>query len=419
MRVLVFGITLLAASLTLAGETSSSTHQSGYESVSDFGGPEAVGNQIRDTDAIRPSQFQLEEAFSSYFDWKKGLNTQHGFATSTSLLMLYQRADESLTDDKEGAGLIFRWQGSWDLVGRDTGHQGGLRWRLENRSNMRSQSPSELGGATGATALNPGFGYSGSFDWDLSVINWTQGFAENRIGVTAGRLDFAAYLDAFAFQTFSRGFLNRSFLVNPTLATTGVGALGAVTKGMVTDRLWIGAGIYDGNAASGDFDWDTVEEGEFLSHLEIGWSPSFDRRGRDRLQLTWWHKDRREAAGVPSGSGWAFSSSWELREGLLTFLRAGHSDGGAGVAAEDAVSLGMEAALAGGSVFSVGAGWAKPNRRTHGPDVRDEYVLETSFRVQITRNFSLLPNLQLLLDPADNPDADSVLVIGLRAGIAL
>jgi porin len=419
MRFLAFSIALLTASVTFAEGTSSLTHQSGYENVSDFGGPEAVANQIRDADAIHPSLFRLEDVLAGYFDWKKGLKTRHGFATGTSLLMLYQRADESLTDDKEGAGFIFRWQGSWDLVGRDTGHQGGLRWRLENRSNMRSQSPSELGSATGAAALNPGFGYSAAFDWDLSVFNWTQGFADNRIGVAAGRLDFAAYLDAFAFQTFSRGFLNRSFLVNPTLGTTGVGALGAVARGMVTDQLWIGGGLYDANAASGEFDWDTIEEGEFLSHLEIGWSPSFARRGKDRLQLTWWHKDQRDAAGVPGGSGWAFSGSWELREGLLTFLRAGHSDGGAGVAAEDAISFGMQAALAGGSVLSLGAGWAKPNRRTYGSDVRDEYVVETSFKVRVTRNFSLLPNLQVLLDPAENPDEDTVVVFGLRAGIAL
>jgi carbohydrate-selective porin OprB len=37
----------------------------------------------------------------------------------------------------------------------------------------------------------------------------------------------------------------------------------------------------------------------------------------------------------------------------------------------------------------------------------------------VTRNFSLLPNLQVLLDPAENPDEDTVVVFGLRAGIAL
>jgi hypothetical protein len=43
------------------------------------------------------------------------------------------------------------------------------------------------------------------------------------------------------------------------MGTTGIGALGAVAKGMVTDQFWIGGGLYDANAASGEFDWDTVE----------------------------------------------------------------------------------------------------------------------------------------------------------------
>jgi len=80
------------------------------------------------------------------------------------------------------------------------------------------------------------------------VLNWTQGFLDSRVGLAVGRLAFDVYLDAFAFQTFSRGFVNRAFVVNPTLATTGIGSLGAVAKGFVTDSVWVGGHIYDGNA---------------------------------------------------------------------------------------------------------------------------------------------------------------------------
>ena len=149
-------------------------------------------------------------------------------------------------------------------------------------------------------------------------------------------LAFDVYQDAFLFQTFSRGFINRAFLVNPTIGTTGIGALGAVAKGFVSDSLWIGAQIYDGNAASGDFDMDTVEEGEWLKSVEIGWTPSLDRRKTDRIQLTYWQKDRRSKPGVPSGSGWAVSASTQWTDELIPFTRFGHSDGGAGVAAETA-----------------------------------------------------------------------------------
>ncbi len=51
---------------------------------------------------------------------------------------------------------------------------------------------------------------------DLAVINSTQGFASGKAGYAIGRLALDAYLDAFPFQTFSRCFINRAFILNPT-----------------------------------------------------------------------------------------------------------------------------------------------------------------------------------------------------------
>jgi hypothetical protein len=68
MRLLLIIATLLPAVPALAEASAPPTHQSGYEDLSDFGGPEAVGNQIRDADAIRLSHFQLEDVIAGYFD---------------------------------------------------------------------------------------------------------------------------------------------------------------------------------------------------------------------------------------------------------------------------------------------------------------------------------------------------------------
>ena len=419
MGVLVVLLLVFTPLLASAAESSGAEQfQSGYEDISTFGGPESVDNQVRNADVRRDPTFTpegFERFWDDYFDWKAGLKDRHGFSTGTTLYLLYQRADESLNDDKDGAGAIFRWQGNWELLGRGTSDTGRLQWRLEYRTDIGGQSPSQLGSAIGTAALDSGFAYSPKFDLDFSVLNWTQGLANGRAGVVAGRLDFAAYLDAFVFQTFSRAFLNRAFLVNPTLGVTGVGALGIVAKGLVTDNVWIGGGIYDANAASGEFDLDTIREGEFLSNVEVGWFPSFARRATDRVQFTFWNKDSRDQAGVPSGSGWVVSASWQVTDTLLPFLRFGHSDGGAGVPAEDAVALGLEAKMPRDSALAFGFGWAKPSEKTFGPGLRDEYVVEVSYRLQLFRNLSLMPDIQLLIDPADNPDDDRVWVVGLRA----
>ena len=384
-----------------------------------LGGPDGVTQQLKKAEQPT-STFPTPGWAKSYYDWKKGLKDDYGLSMGLSAYWLYQKASESLGSDDSALGGIYRFQGSWTAFGRGTGHPGRLEWRIENRSEVGSSlSPSQLGGEIGAAALNTGFGYSDNFKTDISVLNWTQLFADQRAGVAAGRLAFDVYLDAFMFQTFSRGFLNRAFLLNPTMGTTGIGALGAVAKGFVIDQLWLGGQVHDGNAVSGDFDFDTFKEHEWLKAAEIGWTPSISRYKTDRVQFTYWAKDERQKAGVPKGSGWVVSASWQLTDRFIPFTRFGHSDGGAGVAAESAASIGFEFSPRKDQAWSLGAGWAKPSEKTFGPGLKDEYVFETSYRFQLWRSFSLTPDLQLLLDPAKNPAESTVWVFGLRAILSL
>lgn len=395
------------------------TSQSGYDKLPEFGGPESVSRQLKDADEEREALYRfdgLQRNLAPYFDWKRRINDENGVALGFQFYALYQKASDSLAGrDDDSAGNIFRFLGNWQVFERDNGNIGRIEWRLERRSDMFGlQAPGSLGGATGVTTLVPGFGYSDNFDLDLSVINWTQGFASGKAGFAVGRLDFAAYLDAFPFQTFSKGFLNRSFVVNPTLATTGIGAIGGVVKGFVSSNIWLGAQAYDANAVSGDFDFDTVQEGEWLKAIEIGYTPSFAQRKKQLAQFTYWEKDARALAGTSEGRGWAVSAAYDVGNGLFPFVRFGHSDGGAGVAAEDAISLGAQLTTKFDQVWSLGAGWARPSEQTFGPGLDNETVLETSYKVQLSKNFSLTPDLQVIFNPAKNPDESSLWALGIR-----
>ncbi len=385
-----------------------------------FGGPDGVSEELQRSeqpDAV----YGRVKTVQSWSEWKAQLKEDSGVSFGLGVILNYQTASDvlPLAEDDAGGG-IYRFNGSWELYDRGGDNPGRLEWRVENRSNLGSlQSPRDLGGAVGTVALNSGFGYSSNFDTDIAVLNWTQLFNDSRGGFAVGRLAFDVYLDAFMFQTFSRGFLNRSFVVNPTLGTTGVGAIGGVAKGFVSDHVWIGGQIHDGNAASGDFDWDTVEQREWLGAGEIGWAPAIDRYKTDRVQLTYWHKDSRRKARVPEGHGVALSASYQVAPGVIPFTRIGISDGGAGVAAKRAASVGVEYAVRPDQALSVGIGWADPSKKTHGKTLGDEYVFETSYRFQLTPTLSIMPDLQLLKDPAMNPREDYVWVGSLRANIAL
>ena len=177
--------------------------------------------------------------------------------------------------------------------------------------------------------------------------------------------------------------------------------------------------MHDANAASGRFYFDTLQEGEWLKSVEVGYTPSFGQRKTQLVQFTYWDKDERSLADVSSGSGWAVSAAWKLNDTYFPFVRFGHSDGGGGVAAEDAISAGVEISRPRGEVWTIGAGWAKPSEETFGPGLDNEKVLEMSYKFPISKNFSLLPDAQVIFDPASNPGKSSTWVIGLRAILTL
>ena len=394
--------------------------QAGYEDVPEFGGPESVTEQLKRADELHEAPYE-SPFFDGYFDWKRQIREDYGVSFGLHFYGLYQKANNSLSGrDDDAMGNIFRFLGNWTLWDNGNGDLGRIEWRVESRSDWFGlQAPGSLGNATGIAALAPGFAYAGDFGMDLSVINWTQGFAKGKAGYAAGRLSFDVYLDAFPFQTFSRGFINRSFVLNPTLPTTGVGALGGVVKGFVTDNIWLGAQIYDANAVSGKFDFDTVREGEWLKAVEVGYTPSFGQRKTHLVQFTYWDKDSRSQAGVSSGSGWAVSAAWKLDDIYFPFVRFGHSDGGGGVAAEDAFSAGVEISRPQGEIWSIGVGWARPSEDTFGPGLDNETAVEMSYKFPLTKNFSILPDAQIIFSPANDPGRTSIWVIGVRAILTL
>lgn len=413
---------LFAALAAARGDETEPQSQSGFTAGVGLGGPDGVTEELARNDEHRESTFEfdgIQRAFGGYFNWKRQLKEDYGVSFGFQYYLLSQYANTS-QGDKDAFGDIFRFQGSWTAFQRDNGNLGRLEWRLESRSSVfGQQSPSDLSNQIGAAALNTGFGYSSSFNMDLAIINWTQGFRGSTTGLAAGRLAFDVYLDAMPFQTFSRGFLNRAFLVNPTIGTTGIGALGAVAKGYVTRQIWVGGQFHDANAASGRFDLDTAREGEWLSAVEVGWSPSLAERRNKMVQFTYWHKDARQQAGTSSGNGWAVSAAYRLSDKYFPFLRFGDSNGGAGVAAETAISGGVEINRRSDEIWTIGAGWARPSERTHGSGKRDEWVFETSYKFQLGRNFSLTPDLQILINPANSPGQSNVVVLGVRAILVL
>ena len=107
----------------------------------------------------------------------------------------------------------------------------------------------------------------------------------------------------------------------------------------------------------------------------------------------------------------------EFQSGFGDVPQFGGPDGGAGVAAESPISGGFEFKTRPDQAWTLGIGWDEPANRPSGTD--DELVCETSYKFQLAKNFSLLPDLQLTKDPANNPAESRVWVAGIRAILTL
>ena len=63
--------------------------------------------------------------------------------------------------------------------------------------------------------------------------------------------------------------------------------------------------------------------------------------------------------------------------------------------------------------------WGQPNETTFEPGLDDQYSLEAFYRLQLAGQLALTPDVQLLFNPALNPDASSTWVFAIRARLAL
>ncbi|NIQ95361.1 MAG: carbohydrate porin, partial [Desulfuromonadales bacterium] len=157
--------------------------------------------------------------------------------------------------------------------------------------------------------------------------------------------------------------------------------------------------------------FSTIEDGEFFKHLELGWVSSYERRYLDNVHLTAWHTDEREEAGIPDGWGLAFSAAKFVDDEWMPFLRAGYAEGDASLLSHS-VSAGVGRLFGGtNDLLGIGLNWGQPA----DDSLDDQWTSELFYRFQAAQNFAITPSIQLIGNPALNPDKDFLAYFGLRA----
>lgn len=351
-------------------------------------------------------------------DWKVRVAERTGFNWSLDYSALFMGVSGSPGEDSASGGME-RFFGFWDLINRGGPNKGSLNWKVENRHRYSEIPPSALGFESGyAGIFEPPFSNQNN---RLTNLYWKQYFAEGTWAAVAGFLDVTDFVDVYLLASPWTGFNSFVFSTGsaatdlPNDATLGIGA-----GGMVTDRLYVQAGISDANADPTDpfqgFD-NISEESDFFKWVEIGFTPGQEKLYFDNVHVTFWHIDER-ANGTPDG--WGLNASWQqwIADKWLPFVRGGYTeDSGSLLESSLSVGVGYQPVPMRG-VIGLGFNWGKPNQVSF-EKADDQYTIELFWRYQLTKELAITPSLQYIKDPALNPEEDSLWAYGLRLRIVL
>ena len=386
------------------------THKSGYGQRATFGGPNSAEVQIEEDDRVKDPAFRFgafDRVMEPWFAWKKGLNEKTGLQLSGHYVSLAQHLSSTLTDEDNAWSGLVRATFKWGVVGEGTSDAGSLVVMMDHRHNFTKLAPPALGsqaGYIGQTAV-----LVNDVNLVFPNINWQQGFRDGYAGWIVGRFDPNDYINVLGVANPWTGFQNLAIVLDASIAfpdtSYGVGG------GNYFDDSWYVLGtLNDANGTMADY---TFFEGgsEFFKAGEIGWSPTKADRYTKNANLTFWHVDERQEAGIDSAHGLAFAANWTFGERLTPFFRLGWSEGTAPIY-NRSVTAGLLYALARRSdQVGLAVNWGDP------PDesLKEQITVEGFYRWQFAQNLALTADLQVLIDPALNPEKDQLWVLGVRA----
>jgi len=379
-----------------------------------FAGPDAVDNTLNDNQRVKQT-------------WRDSLASEQNLTFGLDYQVLGLSASDPTAggDDQASAGVA-RFYGAWDLIGLKSGNAGGIVWKVEHRHAFSDLSPKEfsfIGSGLGyAGMIGPAYSDQGA---RLTNLYWKQKLNSGKTSFVAGYLDTTDYVDTYALASPWTGFTNLAF-------STGGGAIGLPDDGilgvavghMLTDKLYMVAGVADGKGKSDEplAGFDTLfNDHKLFTTFEFGWAASQEQIYTDNIHLTAWHLDggtQHNLTNTERGQGINFSASYFATPQLMPFIRAGFSEGDIALY-EQSISTGIGYfGLAGaGNNLGVALNWSNVN-----DNLEDVYLVEDAsqftteiyYNMQLNEFIQLTPDIQYINEPAFSTESSSW-VIGIRA----
>ena len=383
-----------------------------------LGSSDQVDNILEIDNAV--SEPLLEFPFlDPYFTFKEGVKTSSGLSFATEYSSLFVGTNSDLGEGSANSG-IWKFYGSWDLVGKKSGNSGAFVFKVEHRHKYSEIPPKSLGLDMGYVGfISAPFSNEG---WRATNFYWRQRFYEGRLALVAGFLDVTDFFDVYGLASPWLHFSNLAF-------STGVAAvnlpndgyLGLALGAWLTNKIYLITGIGDINSNPKDIfnGFDTFfNTNEYFKHVEVGVTSAKEYMLLDNVHVSFWHRDATSATGDPSGWGLIFSASKYIQEKYFPFVRYAYTKD-AGSLLQNSLSLGFGyQPVPGSHLAAIAFNWGEVNETTFGVS-DNQFSWELFYRLQLSSRVAITPDVQLLINPALNPDQTSLFLYSLRARIAL
>ncbi len=239
---------------------------------------------------------------------------------------------------------------------------------------------------------------------------------EGKLIALAGRVAPSFYFDTnrVANDDF-RQFFAFALSNNLSLPFSTYGGIGALVRYAPSKDLYIMAAADTAVNVEPWAFWRSADDGDWNQFVEIGLTRSLPYLGKGQYRITPWHSHRFGA----DGWGFGFNLDQELGfDRLVAFFRFGFGDDDV-TAVERFVSGGLALEHPFGrknDLVSVGVAWSDPSP---GEGFRKEMLLEFYYRLKLSPSLALTPDLQIVLDPANDPKSGSVFIGGVRLEMRL
>jgi porin len=389
-----------------------------------FNNPGSISFRLdRDRDARRKDFLFQIPGTDPWYSFKDNLAENYGFRFGASFSHLYQRASDTLPGDREkdASGYELNIHGTWTLLGRQTDSPTIAGFEILRIDDLGTDiPPASLFTQTGS--LYPTAAAFGEVETSISEL-WLQQIFQKRFGFRVGKLFPITAYDYFPLKNFRLDFVDANSVANLAVPLPDRG-LGGFVMYRPQPKVYLRLGVHDANADVEKAGFNSLfDEGELFKIFEVGFDPGFMEAQPGGpppgdVHVSLWQQDERDDDNVDDGWGFILSGSQRFGR-FLPFLRYGYSDSGSGGPAvlEQMVNGGVAIDdIFGQSNDRVGVGftWAEP--ATGGLD--DQWAVDAFYRVQVTPELTFGPTLQVVIDPARNPDEDVLFVGGIRSRIA-